>query len=52
MKKIGILQFIDIRVEDPIDKSDTRAFIRVLIWKLNMNFPKTAGKGRLKKKQS
>lgn len=28
-------------MEDPIDESDGRRFVRVLIWKLNMHLPST-----------
>jgi hypothetical protein len=33
------LQFINVRVEDAIDESDAGAFVWILVWQLNVNFP-------------
>lgn len=38
-------QFIDIRVEDAIDKADGWAFVGILVWELDMDLPVSAGKG-------
>lgn len=36
------IQFIDIGMENPVYETDTGTFVRVLVWQLNVNFPKAA----------
>lgn len=36
-----LVQFIDIGMEYPVHKADARAFVRILIGQLNMDFPET-----------
>lgn len=36
------VQLVDVRVKDPIDEANTRALVRVLVRKLDVDFPETA----------
>jgi hypothetical protein len=38
-------QLIDVRVEDSVDEADTRALVRILVGKLNVNLPEAALEG-------
>lgn len=39
------IQFVDIRVEDAVDEADGWAFIRILVWELDVDLPVSASKG-------
>lgn len=35
------IQLIDVGVEYPVDEADARALVRILVWQLDMDLPKT-----------
>lgn len=37
-------QLIDVGVKNAVDEANTRTFVRILVWKFDMNFPKTSRK--------
>lgn len=43
--RIDHVQLVDVWVEDPVDKSDARGLVWVLIWELHVNLPGSAFKG-------
>lgn len=46
------VQLIDVRVEDPVDEANAGAFVRVLVWELDMDFPKAASEWSCRGKPS
>ena len=42
MSLLSYLQFVDVGVEDPVHKADTRRLVRVLIRQLDVDFPDAA----------
>ena len=45
LRRIQNVQLVDIGMKDTVDKADAGTLIRILIWKLNMDLPQTAGEG-------
>lgn len=41
----GGVQFVDVGMEDAVDKADAGRLVGILIWELDVHFPQTAGKG-------
>jgi hypothetical protein len=42
---LSYLQFIDIRVEDPVNEADARGLVGVLVWQLDVHLPNSAFEG-------
>lgn len=44
-RPLPYLQFVDVRVENPVHEADARGLVGVLVWQLDVHFPDAAFEG-------